>query len=134
MNTLKMDTFKEDKGYYASPRHREALRGLLDHPAIERSFFLTGGTALSVFYLHHRISDDLDLFTLETVRTPDGKTPSSTIRRPPPFRWRRDWLLSKKSRICCLRSERVTTAISLASPGGFTASISRKPTELSPSI
>lgn len=28
-------------------------------------FFLTGGTALAVFYLKHRISQDLDLFTLE---------------------------------------------------------------------
>jgi predicted nucleotidyltransferase component of viral defense system len=43
------------------------LQGLLAHPVIERSFFLTGGTALSVFYLHHRVSDDLDLFTLEPV-------------------------------------------------------------------
>lgn len=28
-------------------------------------FFLTGGTALSAFYLAHRYSDDIDLFTLE---------------------------------------------------------------------
>ena len=26
-------------------------------------FFLTGGTALSAFYLHHRLSEDLDFFT-----------------------------------------------------------------------
>ncbi|EKE04923.1 MAG: hypothetical protein ACD_19C00429G0083 [uncultured bacterium] len=26
-------------------------------------FYLTGGTALSRFYLHHRLSDDIDLFT-----------------------------------------------------------------------
>lgn len=29
------------------------------------AFFLTGGTALSAFYLFHRRSEDLDLFTLE---------------------------------------------------------------------
>ena len=29
-------------------------------------FFLTGGTALSAFYLHHRYSEDLDLFTLDS--------------------------------------------------------------------
>lgn len=29
-----------------------------------QDFFLTGGTALSEFYLKHRISEDLDLFTL----------------------------------------------------------------------
>ncbi|MBI2194810.1 MAG: nucleotidyl transferase AbiEii/AbiGii toxin family protein [Planctomycetes bacterium] len=28
-----------------------------------RDFYLTGGTALSAFYLRHRISDDLDFFT-----------------------------------------------------------------------
>lgn len=28
-------------------------------------FFLTGGTALAAFYLKHRLSQDLDLFTLE---------------------------------------------------------------------
>lgn len=26
-------------------------------------FFLTGGTALAAFYLHHRLSEDIDLFT-----------------------------------------------------------------------
>jgi hypothetical protein len=62
-----MDTLKEDKEFYASPQHRAVLLRLLAHPAIEKSFFLTGGTALSVFYLHHRVSDDLDLFTLASV-------------------------------------------------------------------
>ncbi|MEA3396173.1 MAG: nucleotidyl transferase AbiEii/AbiGii toxin family protein [Chloroflexota bacterium] len=31
------------------------------------SFFLTDGTALSAFYLHHRLSEDLDLFTLDDL-------------------------------------------------------------------
>lgn len=30
-----------------------------------RKFFLTGGTALAEFYLHHRRSQDLDFFTLD---------------------------------------------------------------------
>ena len=42
---------------------REVLANLIAHPDIEKNFFLTGGTALSVFYLHHRLSDDLDLFS-----------------------------------------------------------------------
>lgn len=29
------------------------------------NFYLTGGTALAGFYLHHRISDDLDFFSFE---------------------------------------------------------------------
>lgn len=32
---------------------------------IGRDFFLTGGTALAAFYLYHRLSEDVDLFTLE---------------------------------------------------------------------
>ncbi len=32
-------------------------------------FYLTGGTALSAFYLHHRLSEDLDFFTEGDVET-----------------------------------------------------------------
>src|SRR3989344_8739073 len=38
---------------------------------IRHNFYLTGGTALAVFYLQHRYSDDLDFFS-ETEFTPDG--------------------------------------------------------------
>lgn len=30
-------------------------------------FFLTGGTALAAFHLHHRVSVDIDLFTLDDL-------------------------------------------------------------------
>lgn len=59
-----MSVLKENKKFFASTQQREVLLGLLTHPTIEQSFFLTGGTALAVFYLHHRVSDDLDFFTL----------------------------------------------------------------------
>ncbi|MCX7854526.1 MAG: nucleotidyl transferase AbiEii/AbiGii toxin family protein [Anaerolineae bacterium] len=39
---------------------------------VGRSFFLTGGTALAAFYLHHRLSVDLDLFTLDDVALTEG--------------------------------------------------------------
>ena len=32
-------------------------------------FYLTGGTALSGYYLQHRISDDLDFFTEDDLDT-----------------------------------------------------------------
>lgn len=32
-----------------------------------KMYFLTGGTALAGFYLYHRKSEDLDLFTLENI-------------------------------------------------------------------
>lgn len=62
-----MEKPKENKDYYTSPDQREVLLKLLTLPTIEESFFLTGGTALSVFYLYHRVSDDLDLFSLNPV-------------------------------------------------------------------
>ena len=39
--------------------------------AKEKRFFLTGGSALGLFYLEHRYSCDLDLFTTETPEWPD---------------------------------------------------------------
>ncbi len=35
-------------------------------------FFLTGGTAVAAFYLHHRVSVDLDLFTLDDLALPEA--------------------------------------------------------------
>lgn len=51
-----------DKSYYF-----EQLYPLQDHVldlinAQQTGFYLTGGTAVSRHYLHHRFSDDLDLF------------------------------------------------------------------------
>jgi predicted nucleotidyltransferase component of viral defense system len=62
-----MEQPKENRDYYASTTQREVFLKLLTHPTIEGSFFLTGGTALAVFYLFHRVSDDLDLFSLNPV-------------------------------------------------------------------
>ena len=31
---------------------------------LKKDFFLTGGTALAEFYLQHRLSEDIDLFTI----------------------------------------------------------------------
>src|SRR3989344_1169306 len=44
----------------------EVLRSFFTQP-IGRSYFLTGGSALSGFYFYHRESIDLDLFTFETI-------------------------------------------------------------------
>jgi len=57
----------EDRQCYASETQREILMALLSEVMIAESFFLTGGTALSVFYLHHRRSEDIDLFTLSLL-------------------------------------------------------------------
>jgi predicted nucleotidyltransferase component of viral defense system len=39
----------------------------IGHSPLRGSFFLTGGTALAAFYLHHRYSVDLELFTENPV-------------------------------------------------------------------
>lgn len=57
---------KEDKNYYAGTNQRAVLIALIRQQILTDDFFLTGGTALSVFYLHHRISNDLDFFTTAT--------------------------------------------------------------------
>ena len=58
-----MAKIEENKNCYVSTEQRNILLKLATFPTIEEYFFLTGGTCLAVFYLHHRISDDLDLFT-----------------------------------------------------------------------
>jgi|GEM_PF-530046 len=65
-----MDEIKENRAGYASEAQRELLSALGRDPLLQESFFLTGGTALSVFYLGHRVSDDLDFFTGEGLDLP----------------------------------------------------------------
>jgi predicted nucleotidyltransferase component of viral defense system len=47
-----------------SPAQRDVLEQFFSTPVGQR-FFLTGGTALAEYYLQHRLSDDLDLFTTD---------------------------------------------------------------------
>lgn len=47
-----------------TPSQQELLRRFFAYE-VGRAFFLTGGTALAAYYLHHRLSQDVDLFTLE---------------------------------------------------------------------
>jgi hypothetical protein len=55
-----LDRLIENTDCYVKSEQRELLFRLFEHEAIDDSFFLTGGTALSVFYLHHRTSIDID--------------------------------------------------------------------------
>lgn len=45
-----------------TPLHRSFLAAFADS-ALQKEFFLTGGTALAHFYLQHRFSENLDFFT-----------------------------------------------------------------------
>ena len=57
-----MENLKENRSCYASGKQRKILIELYRLREIQKSFFLTGGTALAVFYLFHRVSNDIDLF------------------------------------------------------------------------
>ena len=46
-----------------TPLQRTVLDAVFAQEPFAQSFYLTGGTALAAFYLFHRYSDDLDLFT-----------------------------------------------------------------------
>lgn len=46
-----------------TPLQHKVLKIFFDVPELNRHFHLTGGTALSAFYLQHRLSIDLDFFT-----------------------------------------------------------------------
>mgnify|MGYP000890692147 CR=1 FL=1 len=58
-----------------TPLKRDFLRAWF---AQERRFFLTGGSALGLFYLDHRLSYDLDLFTSDAV---EGKEVQNLVLR-----------------------------------------------------
>ncbi len=45
-----------------TPLQSDCLKCLFADEWFRRHFYLTGGTALAAFYLHHRESDDLDFF------------------------------------------------------------------------
>src|SRR3989339_1174572 len=48
-------------------RQRTFLELAQAYEEISRWFYLTGGTALAEFYLHHRLSEDIDLFSFSQV-------------------------------------------------------------------
>ncbi|NVM21093.1 MAG: nucleotidyl transferase AbiEii/AbiGii toxin family protein [Desulfobacterales bacterium] len=58
-------SIRKNVSCYASAAQQELLADISKIEPIAKNFFLTGGTGLSVFYLHHRVSEDLDLFATE---------------------------------------------------------------------
>lgn len=57
------------------PVHRRFLEAVNQQKHLTKNYYWTGGTVLSEFYLHHRDSEDIDLFTedkevyLPTIKT-----------------------------------------------------------------
>src|SRR3990167_62450 len=48
---------------------KDILDEVVKQDYFKRNFYFTGGTALSEFYLQHRYSDDIDLFSEEKLDT-----------------------------------------------------------------
>src|SRR3989304_3237300 len=59
-----------EKGAWFEPRQKQFLELVSQDPYLSKNFYLTGGTALAVFYLHHRESHDLDLFSEKEIYLP----------------------------------------------------------------
>lgn len=71
----------EEPRCYGSPRQRDLLKTIAGTPLF-KDFFLTGGTCLSVFYLHHRVSHDLDFFTTRDLDLRDTLPDLQALLRP----------------------------------------------------
>ncbi|HUC02225.1 MAG TPA: nucleotidyl transferase AbiEii/AbiGii toxin family protein [Candidatus Paceibacterota bacterium] len=52
-----------------TPTQIALLQALGAEGFFRKNFYLTGGTALAAFYLHHRYSEDLDFFSMNEVDT-----------------------------------------------------------------
>lgn len=50
-----------------TPGQKSILSALSEDKLFSINFCLTGGTALSEYYLHHRLSEDLDFFSENEV-------------------------------------------------------------------
>jgi len=51
-----------------TPLQKTVIQKVAEEPKLA-DFYLTGGTALAAYYLHHRISDDLDFFSFNEPDT-----------------------------------------------------------------
>ena len=53
---------------------------------LSKKFYLSGGTALSEFYLHHRLSEDLDFFTQQELDLDELKKFINNISKKNPIK------------------------------------------------
>lgn len=64
-----------------TPFQRDVLRVVPTIGGITEHFYLTDGTALAVFYLHHRESEDFDFFSVSEVETSSANDLSAVLAR-----------------------------------------------------
>lgn len=59
---------------------KKALSCIASDTVVKNNFYLSGGTALAEYYLHHRLSEDLDFFSENEVDIPWLNTLSRKIQ------------------------------------------------------
>ena len=77
------------------------LKDFFNDTELAPHFYLTGGTALAAFYLAHRFSDDLDLFTLseEKLELADRRVRGFLTRGKYDFKFLREFRDEKRIQI-----------------------------------
>lgn len=59
-----------EKNSIFTPIQKRFLEAVIKEPYLLKTYYFTGGTALSEFYLKHRLSKDIDLFSEKEVHLP----------------------------------------------------------------
>lgn len=67
-------------GTILTKNQQALLKALSEEKIIQDSFFLSGGTALSEYYLHHRFSEDLDFFSVSPFQAEQVLTPLQKLK------------------------------------------------------
>ena len=63
-----------------TPIQQKAISAIASDVVVKNHFYLSGGTALAEYYLHHRLSEDLDFFSENEINIPWLNTLSGKIK------------------------------------------------------
>ncbi len=65
-----------------SEKQKLFLDFLSEEPYFCQYYYFTGGTPLAAFYLQHRLSEDIDLFSMEEIHIPSVRTFFKKVEGP----------------------------------------------------
>lgn len=69
----KQNSKEVPKGDILTSEQKQFLDIVAEQKFLRERFYFTGGTPLAAFYLHHRLSEDIDLFSEEEIHAPSLK-------------------------------------------------------------
>ncbi len=73
-------------GPILTPNQKDLLKAFSQEKIIQDYFFLTGGTALAEYYLHHRYSEDLDFFSVVPFESEEILSTMKNIQKVFPYK------------------------------------------------